>query len=65
MFVSRTMSVGALASSCFLLLPLLRPPRLREAGRLAGLVDIGGGRNLYLGCKDTGSPVVILEGGIA
>ena len=30
----------------------------------AGLVDIGSGRKLYLGCKGTGSPVVILEAGL-
>ena len=34
------------------------------SGDFAGLVDIGGGRKLYLGCKGTGSPVVILEAGL-
>lgn len=29
----------------------------------AGLVDIGGGRRLYLACKGTGSPTVVLEAG--
>jgi pimeloyl-ACP methyl ester carboxylesterase len=29
----------------------------------AGLVDIGGGRRLYLECRGTGSPTVVLEGG--
>jgi pimeloyl-ACP methyl ester carboxylesterase len=29
----------------------------------AGLVDIGGGRRLYLECRGTGSPTVVLEAG--
>jgi hypothetical protein len=29
----------------------------------AGLVDIGAGRRLYLECRGTGSPVVVLEAG--
>src|SRR5438045_2648226 len=29
----------------------------------AGLVDIGGGRRLYLECKGQGSPTVVLEAG--
>jgi|EndMetStandDraft_8_1072994.scaffolds.fasta_scaffold72859_2 pimeloyl-ACP methyl ester carboxylesterase len=32
-------------------------------GDFAGLVDIGGGRRLYLECRGTGSPVVVLEAG--
>jgi len=31
---------------------------------LAGLIDIGGGRKIYLECKGTGTPVVILEAGL-
>lgn len=31
---------------------------------IAGLIEIGGGRKLYLECKGTGSPVVILEAGL-
>lgn len=34
------------------------------AGSFAGQIDIGGGRKLYLRCKGTGSPTVILESGI-
>jgi pimeloyl-ACP methyl ester carboxylesterase len=34
-------------------------------GDLAGLVDIGGGRTLYLECRGTGSPTVVLESGFA
>ena len=32
-------------------------------GDFAGLVDIGAGRRLYLECRGTGSPVVVLEAG--
>jgi pimeloyl-ACP methyl ester carboxylesterase len=32
-------------------------------GDVAGLVDIGAGRRLYLECRGTGSPTVILEAG--
>jgi len=32
-------------------------------GDFAGLVDIGGGRRLYLECRGTGSPTVVLEAG--
>jgi pimeloyl-ACP methyl ester carboxylesterase len=34
------------------------------ATNFAGLIDSGGGRKLYLQCKGTGSPVVILEAGL-
>ena len=33
------------------------------SGDFAGLVDIGGGRHIYLECRGTGSPTVILESG--
>jgi pimeloyl-ACP methyl ester carboxylesterase len=33
-------------------------------GDFAGLIDIGGGRKIYLECKGTGSPAVILEAGL-
>jgi pimeloyl-ACP methyl ester carboxylesterase len=32
-------------------------------GDVAGLVDIGGGRHLYLECRGQGSPTVVLEAG--
>jgi pimeloyl-ACP methyl ester carboxylesterase len=34
-----------------------------ESGDFAGLVDIGGGRRLYLECHGAGGPTVILESG--
>jgi hypothetical protein len=37
---------------------------LAADGDFSGLIDIGGGRKIYLECKGTGSPVVILEAGL-
>jgi len=41
------------------------PPAAAVAGPgdFAGLVDIGGGRRLYLECRGSGSPTVVLEAG--
>jgi pimeloyl-ACP methyl ester carboxylesterase len=33
------------------------------SGNFSGLIDIGGGRKMYLECSGTGSPTVILESG--
>jgi hypothetical protein len=33
-------------------------------GDFAGVVDIGGGRKMYLGCKGRGSPTVVLVSGL-
>jgi pimeloyl-ACP methyl ester carboxylesterase len=35
-----------------------------ETGNFAGLVDIGSGRKMYLKCRGTGSPIVVLVGGL-
>ena len=35
-----------------------------ETGNFAGSVDIGGGRKMYLKCSGTGSPTVVLVGGL-
>jgi pimeloyl-ACP methyl ester carboxylesterase len=35
-----------------------------ESGNFAGLVDIGGGRKMYLNCRGTGSPTVVFVGGL-
>jgi pimeloyl-ACP methyl ester carboxylesterase len=35
-----------------------------ETGNFAGLVDIGGGRKMYLKCNGRGSPTVVLGGGL-
>lgn len=39
-------------------------PSTTISGDFAGLIDIGGGRKLYLECKGAGGPVVILEAGL-
>ena len=53
----RVASCGAAApSSGSRMLPPARPPQRRHPLRLAGLVDIGGDRELYLECRGTGSP---------
>lgn len=35
-----------------------------EDGNFAGLVDIGGSRKMYLKCSGSGSPTVVLVGGL-
>jgi pimeloyl-ACP methyl ester carboxylesterase len=35
----------------------------QQKGDFAGLVEIGGGRNMFLECRGSGSPTVILESG--
>jgi len=35
-----------------------------EAADFIGLVDIGGGRKMYLDCRGTGSPIVVLVAGL-
>lgn len=42
--------------------PAAAAPRV-QSEEVAGLVDIGDGRRLYLECRGTGSPTVILEAG--
>lgn len=44
--------------------PAQSVPKSSVAGHFAGLVDIGGGRTLYLSCRGKGSPAVILVGGL-
>ena len=35
-----------------------------ERGNFAGLVELGGGRKMYLKCSGRGSPIVVLVGGL-
>ena len=61
------MSFGA--RILLVLVPLvtaLDPPSARAADSqdFAGLVDIGGGRKMYLDCRGTGSPAVVLVAGL-
>jgi pimeloyl-ACP methyl ester carboxylesterase len=38
--------------------------RAAASGNFAGLVDIGSGRKMYLECRGTGSPTIVLVGGL-
>jgi pimeloyl-ACP methyl ester carboxylesterase len=42
---------------------VVQAPASAASGDFAGAVDIGGGRHLYLECRGTGSPTVVLEAG--
>jgi len=54
-----------IARFVFLLLPLLAGSGPAAAqDDFAGLVDIGGGRKMYLECRGTGSPAVVLVSGL-
>jgi pimeloyl-ACP methyl ester carboxylesterase len=48
------------------LVSALGPAAIHAAvsGEFAGLVDIGGGRKIYLECRGTGSPTVVLVAGL-
>jgi len=67
MFTRRIASLGARA--LLLLAPLLTtlgPAAVHaaEARDFSGLVDIGGGRKMYLNCRGTGLPTVVLVSGL-
>jgi pimeloyl-ACP methyl ester carboxylesterase len=53
----------------FLLVPLLTAldpaaPHAAQSADFAGLVDIGGGRKMYLACRGSGFPSVVLVAGL-
>lgn len=59
-----------IAARCVLAALLLAVAQLSAAhcalaagGEFAGLVDIGGGRNMYLECRGSGSPTAVLVAG--
>ena len=67
MFISSTMSLGARVS--LLLVPLVTAldpaaAHATQSGDFAGLVDVGGGRKMYLECRGIGSPPVVLVAGL-
>jgi pimeloyl-ACP methyl ester carboxylesterase len=67
MFISSTMSLGARVA--LLLVPLVTAldPPVAQSGQsadFAGLVDVGGGRKMYLECRGVGSPTVVLVAGL-
>ncbi len=56
----------ALGARAFLLLVALAaaPGPAAAGGEFAGLIDIGGGRRMYLECRGVGAPTVVLVGGL-
>jgi pimeloyl-ACP methyl ester carboxylesterase len=65
--MGRTMSLGARVF--LLLVPLVTAldpaaAHAAESRDFAGLVDIGGGRKMYLECRGSGSPTVVLIAGL-
>src|SRR5262245_63289691 len=48
----------------FLTLLLTAAPALAEDGNFSGLVDIGGGRRIYLECRGMGSTTVVVVPGL-
>ena len=64
---SSTMSLGACVALLVVsLVATLDPPaaHARQGGDFAGLVDVGRGRKMYLECRGTGSPTVVLVAGL-
>ena len=56
-----------LALAVLLLVPVqatVAHPAIAANSDFAGLVDIGGGRKMYLECRGTGSPTVVLVSGL-
>ena len=66
MFTSSTMFLSVVFSFLVSLVTALVPAAAHAAasGDFAGLIDIGGGRKMYLECRGTGSPTVVLVGGL-
>lgn len=67
LFASYEVSVNQLTRPLVLalLLAVVSPLAVQSAGTdVAGLVDIGGGRKIYLTCRGAGSPTVILDSGL-
>jgi pimeloyl-ACP methyl ester carboxylesterase len=60
------MFLSVVFSFLFPLVTALVPAAAHAAasGDFAGLIDIGGGRKMYLECRGTGSPTVVLVGGL-
>jgi pimeloyl-ACP methyl ester carboxylesterase len=67
MFVRSTMSLGARVSLLFVSLATAldsSAAHARQSGDFARLVDVGGGRKMYLECRGIGSPTVVLVAGL-
>jgi hypothetical protein len=68
MFICSTMSLGARVS--LLLVPLVTAldpaaAHATQSADFAGLVDVGGGRKMYLECRGKGSPTIVLVAGLS
>src|SRR6478735_12747641 len=63
MFMRDTMSRGARVSFLLVALIAAAHPPAAQSKDFAGLVDIGGGRKMYLECRGRGSPTVVLVSG--
>jgi pimeloyl-ACP methyl ester carboxylesterase len=67
MFISSAMTFGARIFLILVRLVCAMDPATAHAADgadFAGLVDIGGGRKMYLECRGTGSPTVVLVAGL-
>ena len=66
MFIGSPVSFGTYLILLFVpLVAALTPAAAHETSAdFAGLVDIGGGRKMYLECRGTGSPTVVLVAGL-
>jgi hypothetical protein len=67
MFISSTMFLGARVS--LLLVPLVTAldpaaAHATQSGDFASLIDVGGDRKMYLECRGTGAPTVVLVAGL-
>jgi Alpha/beta hydrolase family len=67
MFISKTMALDA--RICLLFVPLVTAldpaaAHASQSGDFARLVDVGGGRKIYLECRGEGSPTVVLVAGL-
>ena len=67
MIISSTMAFAARAFLLLAALVMALDPAAAHAaqtGDFTGLVDIGGGRKMYLECRGVGSPTVVLVAGL-
>jgi pimeloyl-ACP methyl ester carboxylesterase len=67
MFIRSPVSLSACLVLLFVPLVAALTPAVAHAAAsadFAGLVDIGGGRKMYLECRGAGSPTVVLVGGL-
>jgi hypothetical protein len=61
--LAKAISLILLAPLCVIAQEKSRTTSIPRAGDVAGLIDIGAGRNMFLECRGSGSPTVILESG--